>query len=145
MATSMCEDVRVLEGWEELSAHVVRDHSVLQSKHMQRGDLERSAVESFVFLTRTAETSDQDGKAKVELGLQFLLLKGAKHSHKSCSLTEAHYAVKWTLNLNSFSHNRHTLVEAQAFLTLLLSVETPSLNVRKPPTSGVLIASRSRS
>lgn len=144
MATRMCQDLRVLEGGEELPAHVVRDDSVLQSKHMQGGDLEGRAVERLVFLTCAAETSDKDGKAEAELWLQFLLLKRAQHGHKSCSLTKAQDAVKWTLDLHSFSHSSHTLVESQACLTLLLSTETSSLDVRKPPSLGVLVVSRSR-
>lgn len=75
MATRMCQDVRVLEGGEELPAHVVRDDSVFQPKHMQGGDLEREVVEFLVLLTCAAETSDKDGKAEAELWLQFLLLK----------------------------------------------------------------------
>lgn len=140
----MCQDLRVLEGGEELPAHVVRDDSVLQSKHMQGRDLERSVVELLVFLACAAETSDNDGKAEAEVWLQVLLLKRAQHGHHSCSLTKAQDAVKRTLDLDSFSHNRHALVESQAFLTLLLSAETPGLDVRKPPTLGVLVASRSR-
>lgn len=65
----MCQDLRVLKGGEELPAHVVRDDSVLQSKHMQGGDLEGSIVEYLVFLTCAAETSDKDGEAEVELRL----------------------------------------------------------------------------
>lgn len=140
----MRQELRVFEGGEELPAHVVRDDSVLQSKHMQGGDLEGSAVECLVLLACTAETSDKDGKAEAELWLQFLLLERAQHGHKSCSLTKAQDAVKWTLDLHSFPHNRHAIIEPQAFLTLLLSAETPSLDVRKPPTLGVLVACRSR-
>lgn len=110
---------------------------------MQGGDLEGRVVESLVLITCAAETSDKDGKAEAELWLQFLLVKGAQHGHKSGSLTEAQDAIKWTLGLHGFSHSRHALVEPQTFLTLLLSVETPSLDVRKPPTPGVLVASRS--
>lgn len=112
MATRMCQDLRVLEGGEELPAHVVRDDSVLQSKHMQGGDLEGSVVEFLVFLTCAAETSDNDSKAEAEVWLQFLPLKRAQHGHKSCSLTKAQDAVKRTLDLQSFSHNRHALVQS---------------------------------
>lgn len=139
----MRQVLRVLEGGEELPAHVVGDDSVLQSEHMQGGDLEGSAVEFLVFLTCAAETSDKDGKAEAELWLQFLLLKRAQHGHESCSLTKAKDAVKRSLDPHSFSHNRYALVEPQAFLTGLLSAEAPSLGVRKPPTLGVLVASRS--
>lgn len=144
MATRMCQNLRVLEGGKQLPAHVVRDDSVLQSKHMQGWDQEGSTVERLVFLTRAAETSDKYGKAEVELWLQFLLLKRADHGHKSSSLTKAQDAIKWTLDLHSFSYSRQALVESQAFLTLLLCAETPSLDIRKPPTPLVLIASSSR-
>ncbi len=145
MATRMCQDLRVMEGGEELSAHVVRDDSVLQSKHMQGGDLEGSVVEFLVFPTCAAETSNKDGKAEAELRLQILLLKRAQHGNKSRPLTETQDAVKWAEGLHSFSHCSHALVQSQALCTLLLSAETPSLDVRKPPTPGVLITSRSRS
>ena len=141
----MRQDLRVLEGGEELPAHVIRDDSILQSKHMQGGDLDGTVVEFLVFPTRATKTSNKDGKAEAELWLQFLLLERAQHCHKSCSLTEAKDAVERTLILHSFSHSRHTLVEPQAFLTLLLSTETPSLGVRKPPTPVVLVTSGSRS
>lgn len=140
----MYEDLRVLERREELSAHVVRDDSVLQSKHMQGGNLKGRAIEVLVFLARAAEASDKGGKAEAELWLQFLLLKRAQHGHKSGSLTKTQDAIKGALALHGFSHSYHTIVEPQAFLTLLLSAETTSLDVRKPPTLRVLIASRSR-
>lgn len=145
MAPGMNEDLRVVEGREKLPAHAVRDHFVLQPKHVQGRDLEGSRVERFVFLTGAAETSDKNGKAEVEVRLQFLLLKRAQHGHESCSLTEAQDAVKWTLSRDSFSHGRHALFEAEALLTLLLSVEALSLDVRKPPAPWVLVPSWSRS
>lgn len=125
----MCQDLRVLERGEELPAHVVRDDSVLQPKHMEGGDLERSIVEYLVFLTCAGETSNKDGKAEVELWFQFSLLKRAQHGHKCSSLTKAQDAIKWTLDLHSFSKNCHALVEPQAFLALLQSIETPSLDI----------------
>lgn len=125
----MCQNLRVLKREEELPAHVVRDDAILQPKHMQGGDLEGSVVEYLVFLTCAGEASDNNGKAEVELWLQFSLLKGAQHGHKGSSLTKAQDAVKWTLDLHSFPHNRHALVEPQAFLTLLLSIKNPSLDV----------------
>lgn len=143
MATRMCQDLRVLEGGEELPAHVVGNDLVFQSKHMQRGDLEGRAVEFLVLLTCAAETSDKDGKAEAEFWLQFLLLKRAQHGYKSCSLTKAQDAIKWTLGRHGFSHSLHALVEPQAVLTLLLSTKAPSLDIRKPPTPQVLGASRS--
>lgn len=144
MATRMNENLRVLEGREELPAHVIRDDSVLKSKHMQGGNLKRSAVEFLMLLTSAAETGNQDGKAEAELWLQCLLLERAQHGHKSCSLAKAQDAIKRTLDLHSFSHGCHALVEPKAFIALLLGTETPSLDVRKPPTPGVFIASRSR-
>lgn len=129
MATGMRQDLRVLEGGEELPAHVVRDDSVLQSKHMQGGDLEGGLVEFLVFLTRAGETSDKDGEAEVELWFQFLLLKRAQHGHEGSSLTEAQDAVERTLGFHGFPHHRHTLLDPQAFLTLLLSAEAPSLDI----------------
>lgn len=144
MATGMCENLSVLEGGEQLPAHVVWDDSVLQSKHMQGGDQEGSVIERLVFPTRAAETSDEDGKAEAELWLLFLLLERAQHGHESCSLTEAQDAIKRTLDLHSFSDSRHALIKPQAFLTLLLGAETPSLDIRKPPTLGVFVTSRSR-
>lgn len=144
MATRMGQNLRVLEGGKKLPAHVVRDDSVLQSKHMQGRDQEGSTIERLVLLTRAAETSDKYGKAEVELRLQFLFLKRADHGHKSSSLTKAKDAIKWTLDLHSFSYSRQALVESQAFLTLLLCAETPSLDIRKPPTPLVLIVSSSR-
>lgn len=74
MATGMRKDLRVLEGGEELSAHVIRDDTILQSKHMQGGDLDRSVIEFLVFPTCATKTSDKDGKVEVELRLQFLFL-----------------------------------------------------------------------
>lgn len=74
MTTRMNEDLRVLEGGEELPAHLIRDHSVLQSKHMQGGHLDGRVVKLLVLRTCAAETGDDDGKAKVERRLQFLLL-----------------------------------------------------------------------
>lgn len=140
----MSEDLRVLEGGKELPAHAVRDDSVFQSKHMQGGDLEGRFVELLVFLTCTWETSDKDGKVEAEIWLQFVLLKRAQHGYKSCSLTEAQDAVKRTLDPHSFPHSRHAVIQPQALLTLLLSAETPSLDVRKPPTPGALVPSGSR-
>jgi len=140
----MGQDLRVLEGGEELPAHAVGDDSVLQSKHMHGGDLERRAVELCVFLACAAETSDEDGEAEVEVRLQFLLLKPAQHGHERCSLTEAQDAIERTLVLHSFPHSRHAVAEPQAFLTLLLSTKTQSLDIRKPPTPRVFVASGSR-
>lgn len=74
MTTRVNEDFRVLEGGEELPAHAVRNDSVLQSKHMQGGDLEESIVEFLMFLTCATKTSDKNGKAEAELRLSFLLL-----------------------------------------------------------------------
>lgn len=129
MATGMRQELRVLERGEELPAHVVRDDSVLQSKHMQGGDLEGALVEFLVFLTCAGETSDKDGKAEVELWFQLLLLERAQHGHKGCSLTEAQDAVEWTLGFHCFSHHHHALLNPQAFLTLLLSTEAPSMDI----------------
>lgn len=140
----MSQNLRLEEGGEELSAHVVRDDSVLQPKHMQGGDLEGSVVEHLVFCTRAAETSDKDGKAEAELRLQSFLLKRAQHGNKSCSLAEAQDAVKWSLDLNSFPYSRHTLIKAQAFHTVLLSIEASSLDVRKPPAPLFFITHRAR-
>lgn len=67
MATGMCQDLRVLEGGEELPAHVVRDDSVLQSEHVQGRDLEGNLVEFLMFLTCAEEASDEDGKAEAEV------------------------------------------------------------------------------
>lgn len=140
MATRMCQNLRVLEGEEELPAHAVGDNSVFQSKHMQGGDLKWRVIESFVLLTRAAETGDEDGEAEAEFRLQFLLLKEAQHGYKSCSLTEAQDAIEWTLDPHSFPHGLHALIEPQAFLTLLQSAETPGLDIRKPPTLRVHVA-----
>lgn len=74
MATRMRQDLRVLEGGEEFPAHVVRDDTILQSKHMQGRELDGSAVKFLVFPTCATETSDKDGKAEAELWLQFLFL-----------------------------------------------------------------------
>lgn len=142
MATRMCQDYRVLKGRKEIPAHVVRDNSVLQTKHVQGRDLQGSVVEYIVLLTRAAETSDEDGKTEAELWFKFLLLKRAQHGHESSSLAKAQDAVKWTLGLDSFSHNRHAVVQPQTFFALLLGIETSSLDVRKPPTPGVLISFR---
>lgn len=141
----MNEDLGVLEGGEELPAHFIRDHSVLQSKHMQGGHLDGGAVKPLVFRTRAAETSHDDGKAKAEIWLRFLLLERAQHGDEGGPLTEAQDAVKRTLVLHSSSHSCHALVEPQALLALPLSVETPSLDIRKPPTPGVVVPSRLRS
>ena len=141
MATGMSQDLRVLERGEELPAHAVGDDSVFQSKHVQGGDLEGRAVESLVLLTCAAETGDKDGKAEAEVWLKVLLVKGAQHGHESRSLTEAQDAVKRTLELHSFSHSSDALVQPQAFLTLLLSAEAPSLDVREPPASLFLVTS----
>lgn len=140
----MNEDLRVVEGWEKLPAHAVRNHFVFQPKHMQGRDLEGCRVELFMFPTGAAETSDENGEAEVEARLQFLLLKRAQHGHESCSLTEAQDAVKRTLDSYGFSDGRHALFKAEALLTRLLSAETLSLGVRKPPAPWVLIPSWSR-
>lgn len=65
----MRQDCGLQKRGEELPAHVVRDDSVLQPKHMQRGDLERSIVEDLVLLTCTAEAGDKDGEAETEVWL----------------------------------------------------------------------------
>lgn len=96
---------------------------------MQRGDLERSVVEDLVLLTCAAETGDKDGKAKTEVWLLLFLLEGAQHGHKGSSLAEAQDAVKGAVGLYGFPHNRHTLIQSQAFLAPLLSAETSRLRV----------------
>ncbi|TNN67312.1 hypothetical protein EYF80_022419 [Liparis tanakae] len=143
MATRMRQDLRVSEGGEELPAHAVGDDSVLQSKHVHGGDLQRRAVELLVFLTRAAETSDEDGEAEVEVRLQLLLLTPTQHGHERRPLTEAQDAIERTFVLHGFPHSRHAAVEPQAFLTLLLSAEAQSPDIRKPPTPRVLVASGS--
>lgn len=140
----MYQDLLVLKVGEEVPAHVVRDDSILQSKYMQGGDLEGSSVELVMLLTCTAKASDNNGKAEAELWLQFLLLEGAQHGHKRSSLTEAQDAVKWTLGLHSLSHSRHALFDPQAFITLLHSVESPSVDIRKPPAVAIHDACRFR-
>jgi len=144
MASRMYKDLSVLEGGEEFPAHVAGDDSVFQSKHMQRRDLEWGAVESLVFHTHAAETSNKNGKAEAELWFQSLLLKRTQHGHKGCSLTKTQDAVKRTLDRHGFPYSRHALIEAQALITLLLSAETPSLDVGKPPAPRVLVSSSSR-
>lgn len=140
----MCQDLRVLESGEQQPAHAVRDDSVLQSKYMQRGDRERSTVESLVFLTRAAETRYEDGKAEAEVWLHILLLQRTQHGHQRCPLTKTQDPVKWALVLHSLSHSPQALVQPQALLTLLLSAETAGLDVREPPAPGVLITFRCR-
>lgn len=125
----MRQDCGLQERGEELPAHVVGDDSVLQPKHMQRGDLERSVVEGLVRLTCAAEAGDQDGEVETEVWLLLFLLEGAKHGHESSSLAEAQDAIKGAIGLHGFPHNRHTLVQPQAFLAQLLSTEAPRLCV----------------
>lgn len=129
VATGMRQDCGLQERGEELPAHVVGDDSVLQPKHMQRGDLQRSIVEDLVLLTCTAEAGDQDGKTETEVWLCLLLLQGAEHGHQGGSLAEAQDAVKGAVGLHGFPHNRHALVQPQAFLAQLLSAEAPRLGV----------------
>lgn len=69
VAARVCEDDGVLKYGEVLPAHAVGDDSVVQSKHMQGGDLQGSAVEYLMFLARAVETSNEDGKAEVEVRL----------------------------------------------------------------------------
>lgn len=144
VATRMYQDLLVLKVGEEVPAHAVRDDSILQSEYMQGGDLEGSSIELVMFLACTAKASNNNGKAEVELWFQFLLLKGAQHGYKRSSLTEAQDAVKWTLGLHGLSHNRHALIDPQAFITLLQSIENPSLDIRKPPSLCVHSACRVR-
>lgn len=69
MATRMCQDLGVFEGWEQVFAHVVWNNTVLLSKHMQGWDLEGGLIKPIMLRTCTAETSDQDGKAEIKLWL----------------------------------------------------------------------------
>lgn len=142
----MFQDVRVLEDGEELSAHWVRDDTVLQSKYVQGGHQEggRGIVEPSVFLTRAPEPCYEDGEVETELWLQVLLLERTQHGHESCSLAEAEDTVKRAQVLHSLSHSCHALVEPQALLALLLCAEAPCLGVREPPPPGVLVTPRAR-
>lgn len=69
VAAGMREDDGVLKRGEVLPAHAVGDDSVVQSKHMQGGDLQGGAVEYLMLLARAAETSNEDGKAEAEVRL----------------------------------------------------------------------------
>lgn len=144
MSSRMDEDLGILEGGQEVSAHVIRDDFIFKSKDMQGGDLQSGAVEFFMFFTQTTKAGDEDGEAKDEFRRHFLLLKRAEHGDKSRSLTEAQHAVKRTVGLHGLFHSRHALLNAEAFLALLESIETAGLRVRKPPASGVLLTSGTR-
>lgn len=141
----MDEKNRLLKCRKQISAHVVRDDSVLQAKHVQGGDMEGKVVEYLVLLACTAETGYNNGEAEVEVWLQSTLLERAQHGHESSSLAEAQDAVKGTLLLDRSSHGCHALIKAQAFFTLLQGIESLCLDIRKPPSPEGLITSSTRS
>lgn len=143
VAPRMNENNRLLESREQLSAHVVRDDFVLQTKHVQGGRVEGNAVEYLVLLARAAETGDNDGEAEGEVWLQSTLLERAQHGHEGGALAEAQDAIKGALLLHSLSHRRHAVVEPQALVALMEGVEHTGLDVRKPPSPGGLITSSS--
>lgn len=137
----MYEKDRLLKYRKQISAHVVRDDSVLQAKNVQGGDLEGNVVEYLVLLACAAETGYNNGKAEVEVWLHSTLLERAQHGHESSSLAEAQDAIKGTLLLDHFSHSCHALIKAQAFVTLLQGIESLCLDIRKPPSPEGLITS----
>lgn len=140
VATRVYENGGLMKSRKQISAHVVRDDFVLQPKHVQGGDLEGNVVEHPVLLARAAETGHNNGEAEAEVGLESTLLEGAEHGHERGSLAEAQDAVEGTLAFHRVSHSCHALIDAQASLTLLQGVETPGLDVRKPPSPGGCIS-----
>lgn len=134
VSTRMKEDLSSIKRWQQISAHLLWNYTVILSKHMQRGDCyHRSFVEALMLGTSTAKSSDQDGKAEIEIRLWVLFLQGTQHGHQRGTLTKAQDAIERAKILHCSFHSLYTLLQTQAALTLLFSIKTSCLDIREPP------------